>query len=105
MEIFELQNGKTKIIKVSGEMDFDRIEKFRKELEQIDLFIEVLIDLAGVTYVDSNFINLMIQIRNQRPFDYKKIKILNPNNLVTKVLTLNRLDSVYEIQNIYPTAW
>ncbi len=104
MEVFMLNNS-TKVIKISKGLDLSSIEALKNDLGDLDFYQEVLIDLTDLDCINSDFINLLVRIKRQRPLDYKKIKLLNPNSLVNHMLDLNNLSSVYDVQNIYPTAW
>jgi anti-anti-sigma regulatory factor len=104
MEVFLLNNS-TKVIKISKDLDLDRIRILKNDLKDLDFYQEVLIDMTDLDCINSNFINLLVRIKRQRPLDYQKIKLLNPNSLVNHMLDLNNLSSVYDVQKIYPTAW
>lgn len=105
MQSFELKNGTIKVIKMAGDADGRGAEAIRKSFETADLYSEILIDFSDVIYIGSRFIRFLAELRKSRPADYGKVKLLNPNDLVRNILALNRVDDIYEIQNIFPTAW
>jgi anti-sigma B factor antagonist len=90
-------------IAVSGEVDLYTSPELRSAiLEAVETAdSEVVVDLAGVKYMDSSGVATLVEgLRSAHQHD-KIFKLVAPSPQVTKVLELTRLDSVFEIE---PTA-
>ena len=105
IEIIKLKDDAVKVVKITGELDKTNFEKLKGELSDLAPFSEVLIDLTEVTIISSDFLNFLAILRNRRPLDHKKIRLLNPNDLVSRMVEMSHLESVYRIERIFPTAW
>lgn len=98
----QMVHGTVKIIKPESELNLPDIEK---EILGCAPVAEMLLDLSGLDYINSAFIGLLLKIKNSHPSIFEKIKLVNPNEVVSEMLRITQLDQVLEIQKIYPTAW
>jgi anti-anti-sigma factor len=57
----------------------------------------VVLDLARVSAVDASGLGVMLELRKQVESRGIRFKLMNANKLVSRVLEITRLDSVFEI--------
>jgi hypothetical protein len=103
MKIFN--SGPTKIIKLEYPGEFSELRKLQKELDQLDQYYELILDLTNINYVTKEFTDMLIELKDNEPLLYERVKMLNPTPLVVKMLEARGVTQIYEVQNIYPTAW
>ena len=102
MKTIQMVHGTLKIIKPESELNLLEIEK---EIRGSSAVSEILLDLSGLDYINSAFIGLLLRIKNSDPSLFGKIRLVNPNEVVSQMLNITQLDQVLEIQKIYPTVW
>jgi len=102
MKSQQITNSSIRIVKPGSEIGLAEIEK--EILESLSAS-EILLDLSDMDYINSAFIGLLLRIKNERPTAYRKIKLVNPNEIVGEILSMTQVDRIFEIQKIYPTAW
>jgi anti-anti-sigma regulatory factor len=93
---------KTRNIRVFGDLnrlELSMLEKCLRDLGGVD---RVEIDLTEADFAGTDFINLLVEVRRRRPEDSAKIVFVNPNDLITELMTLTQLNLVYRI--IRPAA-
>ena len=64
----------------------------------------VLLNLAGVTYVDSSGVGQLVGALTSAGRQGVSLKLLRPNTQVLDLLKLSKLDTVFEIFEDEPTA-
>lgn len=84
-----------KVIKITGDIIMQEIKKFEKVTEDLGGVNEIHVDLSEVSYANSSFLNLLINIKNKYP--KKKIKIVNPNDFLLELLSITDFKSFFEI--------
>ena len=57
----------------------------------------VVLDLGRVTAIDASGLGLMLELRQQAESRGMRFKLMNVTKLVSQVLEVTRLDSVFEI--------
>jgi anti-anti-sigma factor len=97
MKLSVKKAGSRKIIKLSGEINTEDIKTARDVLVDFKDFSEIVVDLSGVDYLGTRFINLMVQIRNQYPKECQAIKFINPNDCISETLNYLRLNELYTV--------
>ena len=94
------------IIAIEGELDLNRVPVIR---EQLATAIKakaprILIDLTGLTYVDSSGLALFIEsLQNMRGYG-GKLAIFGLSDTVRHIFEISRLDQVFEIHPDQPSA-
>jgi anti-sigma B factor antagonist len=83
---------------VAGDIDMDSRHVLddaiaRLEAEPVDL----VLDLAGVTFVDSQGVNLLVRVRKILEQAGVSLTITRPSPMVRKVLEVTRVDSYIDI--------
>ena len=102
MKTIQIDQGTVTIIKPESEFHLPEIEKEILECERVR---EILLDLSNLDYINSSLIGLLLKIRNSMPALFNKIRLVNPNVIVSEMLRMAQLDQFLEIRRIYPTAW
>jgi anti-anti-sigma regulatory factor len=105
MTVFTMKNSRTTVIRISDDTSPDEIHAIEKKLRPTGSGDEILIDLAGLNYLNGAIIDFLTGIKNSPHFIHNRFAILNPNETVLRMLQMRHFDQSYKIQNIYPTAW
>jgi anti-anti-sigma factor len=96
-----------RIIKVTGRLDPgdgpDKLSDLVQELAgegQLDF----LLDLRGVTYISSTGVGSLIKCYRAVIKQKGRVKLLSPSQSVRNILSISKLDGVFEIFSDEPTA-
>ena len=88
------------VIEVAGELDLGSVEQLREVA--LDIFatgqMNLALDLAGVTFVDSTGIGAIVDISNHASERNGSFTILNPSPQAMRVLQITGLDRHIEVQ-------
>ena len=76
------------------------IHELRFEILDTPEAEDISIDLADVEFIDSGFVNLMVEIKNRHPELHQRIRIVNPSDFVLQMLKRMYLDRIYEVFQI-----
>ena len=89
-------NAKNKVweFKLVGEVDISNAHIFKKQLETAleEKRQNITIDLAGLTYIDSTGLGVIIGVYGSIHKDGYTIKLINPRESVKKLLRISGLD-------------
>lgn len=92
-------DGKELIIHVNGRFDFSSLQLFRNAYESSKGEPSAYtIDLGGSDYVDSSALGMLLALRDYAGGDSAKIKIVNCNNDIKKILVVTKLDELFRIE-------
>ncbi|MET7827057.1 STAS domain-containing protein [Streptomyces sp. NPDC005386] len=84
------------VIRPSGDLDLHTISPFAAELQQLcTQHSAVIVDLAGVTFGDSMFLNQIIAAEK-----LTDLRLINIPEVIDRVFALT---TMYDILTIYPT--
>jgi anti-sigma B factor antagonist len=92
--------GNVRIFKITGRLDpgdnadqlFESISRFIEEDE-----IDFLLDLRSVTYISSTGVGSLIKCYRAVLKKKGHVKLLSPSQSVRNILTISKLDGVFEI--------
>jgi len=87
------------LIRLEGEVDLATAPAFKADVERLlaDGFVNVVVDLTQVTFIDSTALGVLIgSVRRLREKDGRLVLIAN-GFAVTRPLTLTGLDRVFTI--------
>lgn len=77
-----------KIITLEGEWDLSRGEELRRHLDLACEHPHVVMDLCGVTYIDSNCLAMLVRMRTRRVAKgYAPARLVLPNGNIRKVFS------------------
>ena len=91
--------GECAVVAASGEIDLYTVPVLRETLlaAMASTAHRVVLDLAGVTFLDSMGMGAMVGAMNRAQADGKTMCLVGPAGPVRKVLSITRLDEVFEI--------
>jgi len=92
-------NPKVKIIEPSGILDGTQADAFRKEVDEaLDQGVDIiLIDLAGITFVDSSGLGILVVILKKIRASQKEMYVCSINDQVRMLFELTSMDRVFEV--------
>ena len=89
--------GTVAVLCLQGRIVKGETEMLRKALHSLSEVSAVILDLARVTTVDAGGLGVMLELREQAESKGIRFELMNVTKLVSKVLEVTRLDSVFEI--------
>ena len=89
--------GTVAILCLQGRIVKGETEMLREALHSLSEVSAVILDLARVTTVDAAGLGVMLELREQAESKGIRFELMNVTKLVSKVLEVTRLDSVFEI--------
>ena len=89
--------GTVAVLCLQGRIVKGETETLRKALHSLSEVRKVILDLARVTTVDAGGLGVMLELREQAESKGIRFELMNVNKLVSRVLAVTRLDSVFEI--------
>lgn len=105
MEISVLDQGRVKVIVVSGEVDLSTSPKVRDALLDCILGgVQVVVDLASVSYIDSSGVASLVEAFQNAKNRGQGFALANVGETPLRVLKLARLDQVFVIHDTVDTA-
>jgi len=102
MDILQRRHGNVVILDMHGAISLgESREKFARVME--DLFQEkdrnVLVNFAGINYVDSTGIGELVGYLNKFIENNRQLKLLHPHDRIRKLLEITKLDTMFQIYN------
>lgn len=92
-------DGKELTIKIEGRFDFSALQAFRNAYEKILPVPErFVIDLKESDYLDSSALGMLLSLRDHAGGDDAKIRIVDANNDIKKILMITKLDELFTIE-------
>ena len=86
------------VIALSGEIDLDNAGDVRRELlDSLDNRKDVLVDMSGVTYIDSSGIASLVEGLQKARKQKTELSLVSVSQRARRVLELARLDKVFTI--------
>ncbi len=89
--------GTVAILCLQGRIVNGETEILRNALQSVSEASAVIIDLARVTTVDARGLGVMLELREQAESKGIRFELMNVTKLVSRVLEVTRLDSVFQI--------
>lgn len=90
--------GKQLIISIEGMFDFNLMQAFRNSYDNIDGIECFILDFAGVEYMDSSALGMMLNMR-KTVGEQARIVIRDAQPAVGKILQMSRFDKKFEIES------
>jgi anti-anti-sigma factor len=89
--------GTVAVLCLQGRIVKGETEILRKALHSMSEVSAVILDLARVTTVDAGGLGVMLELREQAESKGIRFELMNVTKLVSRVLEVTRLDSVFQI--------
>ena len=87
----------TLTISIDGRFDFNIHKDFRECYRQAPTDAQFVIDVAGVRYMDSSALGMLLILRERAGGDAARITIRNCGDEVRKILTISNCQKMFEI--------
>ncbi len=105
MELEILQHASVPIIRIRGEIggagDPELIEAAAEQLAAKGVLV---IDLSGVSYLNSTGINTLVRINAQANVQEQRVMFAAPTHMVSGVFRTTRLDKFFEVRGAVDDA-
>ena len=98
MELSIVEEGDIAVVTLKGDLDLEHSNRMRQNL--LDILGKaraVIVDLAGVTMIDSSGIASLLEGFQEARKKGKDLVLAAPGDPVIRVLKLARLDTVFQI--------
>ena len=98
MELSIVEEGDIAVVTLKGDLDLEHSSRMRQNL--LDILGKaraVIVDLAGVTMIDSSGIASLLEGLQEARKKGKDFVLATPGDPVIRVLKLARLDTVFQI--------
>ena len=90
---------KTLVIKISGRFDFGVHQDFRKATEQASADVStIVVDMAGVDYVDSSALGMLLVLRDKVGESKDAVRIKNVKPEVGKIFAIANFDKLFNLE-------
>jgi anti-anti-sigma factor len=89
--------GNVAVLCLQGQIVNGETEILRNALHSLSEVRAVILDFARVTTVDAGGLGVMLELRQQAESKGIRFELMNVTKLVSRVLEVTRLDSVFEI--------
>lgn len=98
MELSIVEEGEIAVITLKGDIDLEHSARMRQNLlDTLGNFRAVIVDLAGVTMIDSSGVASLLEGFQEARKKGKDFILAAPGEPVMRVLTLARLDMVFQV--------
>jgi anti-sigma B factor antagonist len=98
LDITEREREGVTILEVKGEVDIYSGEALKEKLEEMSEKPCLLLNIAGIDYIDSYGLSLLISIRKKMGKLGRQIALCSPQSYVKRILNLTRL---YDFLAVY----
>ena len=89
--------GNVAVVSVQGRIVNGEMASLRQEVDAQSKVNTLLLDLGRVSTIDASGLGLMLEMREQAQSKGMRFKLMNVTRLVSRVLEVTKLDSVFEI--------
>lgn len=100
MEIRQTKSGNQATLSLSGRFDFNVHRDFKEAYMSMlnDAEVHAIsINLAGVEYLDSSALGMLLMLRERVLAANKQISLVNPNETVLKILDIANFKKLFAI--------
>ena len=92
-------DGSELTITVKGRFDFSALQQFRNTYEKVTPKPKAyIIDLKESDYLDSSALGMLLALRDYAGGDDAKIRIINANSDIKKILVITKLDELFKVE-------
>lgn len=92
-------DGKELTIRIKGRFDFSTHQDFRSAYEGASAALNsFVVDLREATYLDSSALGMLLLLRDHAGGDSSRVRIVNCNSDVKKILAISNFEQLFTIQ-------
>ena len=99
------RNEEKTIVVIKGQLTFGQHKEFRNAYQQDIASVteeswkkrEFIIDMAGVEYIDSSALGMLLVLRDELKSDKMEIKIVSARPTIRKILEVAKFDTLFTI--------
>ncbi|MBG0775095.1 MAG: STAS domain-containing protein [Desulfovibrionaceae bacterium] len=94
------EKGNTLTVTISGEVTLDNTLEIKKRFDEVlerDRYASIILDLSGVTFIDSSGIGALVVFNTKVKTQGKLLFLFMPSDPVRKTLSLVQLVSFFDI--------
>jgi anti-sigma B factor antagonist len=96
LEVSTTEHGELVVLALSGEFDVYTVAEFRTEIERIgQVDRSVIVDLSGVTFLDSSGIGALVTLLNQARHDGGRVGVICPRATLRRVFEIAGLRNAF----------
>jgi anti-sigma B factor antagonist len=89
-----------------GELDLGTVEQFRQALSEAESErTDLVIDLRGLTFIDSSGLHELIQARQRCEQQGRRLALVRGSAPVQRILTVAKLDEFFDFVEPDQTEW
>lgn len=106
MKISFQDHGRASVLTMSGEYTHEDTERFSRIVsERIDAGVkDVVLDCEHLEFVDSEGLESWIRLRERLGLHQGQIRLVKPDDNVTKILEITRLDKSFQSHDSVESA-
>jgi anti-anti-sigma factor len=97
MKIREIYLGRAKRLEVQGDINKADLVQLHSVMEASAEAAAIELDLTGVLFAGSDFLNFLVDLRKHQPAVARKITLHNPNEVIAELLAMTQLDRVFAV--------
>jgi anti-anti-sigma factor len=97
LKVYARNSGNVAVLCLQGRIVNGETASLREAVISQTLVGTVVLDLGRVSTIDASGLGLMLELRRQSLAKGIRFKLMNVTKLVSRVLEVTRLDSVFEV--------
>lgn len=93
------KNGNALTISVTGRFDFSVHEAFREAYDgKVESGATVVVDMAGVEYMDSSALGMLLLLREHVGEDRADVRLINGNSEIRNILQVSNFAELFKME-------
>lgn len=89
--------GNVGILSLQGQVVYGETERVRQAVNSLSATSAVILDFARVSTIDAHGLGVLLELREQSESKGLRFELMNVSKLISRVLEITRLDSVFHI--------
>ncbi len=107
MDILQRREGNVVVLDIYGTITLgESKEKFARVMDDLlsETDVNVLVNFSAINYLDSTGIGELVGYMNKFVENKRQLKLLKPHDRIRKLLSITKLDTIFEIYEDEQTA-
>ena len=97
LKVYSRNLGDVVVLSLKGRLISGETQSLREAVGSQSKVSAIVLDLARVTAIDARGLGVMLELQRQTALKGIRFKLMNVTKLVSRVLEVTRLDSVFEV--------